>query len=193
GRARVRPPGRNPPDERRAHRREPLRRRPRAPSALPRERGAARRRTRRRPTLPRPSPRDAPALARRRDPMRRLLPLAALALAIAPSVACKAVSRLTDRDEHPIHAVALENAALYLDVAEREIEEGRTWRAIDRLVALRELEELAPETRLRSEALLDRAASIALERGRDDVDALEELWDLDLTPRMRALAGIRLA
>jgi hypothetical protein len=94
-----------------------------------------------------------------------------------------------DRGPHPLSKVDRENAAVYLDVAEDELAAGDPWRALDRLIAVREVPNLPPEVRMRSEELIDAAAEDAIQSARGAED-LEELYDLELSPRMRARAGV---
>ena len=125
--------------------------------------------------------------------LRRLV--LALGLVVGLS-ACSATRALFDDDEYPLGGVEIENAALYLDRAEEEMNAGQLERALDRLIAVRELQGLDPEDRLRSEDLIDRCAAALLaladqpDRG---TGSLEILWEADLSPRMRAQAGIRYA
>jgi hypothetical protein len=115
---------------------------------------------------------------------------------LAALPACATVGGYFDHEEHPISSAEPENAVLYLDLAEQELEAGHTWRALERLIAVREFQNLPPEVRLRSEDLIDRGAERMLaevEERPDNLELLEELWELDLSPRMRAKAGIRYA
>jgi len=125
--------------------------------------------------------------------MRHAASLLLLTLLLGPLAGCRAVAGVFDRSEHPLSDIERETADANLDYAEQEIEAGALPRAVERLVRVREVPNLPPETRLRSEALIDRAASLMLAVGDEDVDLLEDLWDLDLSPRMRARAGVRYA
>jgi len=125
--------------------------------------------------------------------MRALAPAVLLA-AVLP--ACASTRGFFDRSEHPISEADRENAAQYLDLSEQELASGETWRAVERLMAVREIQNLPPELRLRSEELIDRGAELLqaeAEQPGADLDLLDELWGLDLSPRMRARAGVRYA
>jgi hypothetical protein len=116
-----------------------------------------------------------------------------LLLALGPLAGCRTVSGWFDRSELPISGVERDNAAEHVAEAETEIERGDLGGALERLIALRGVQNLQPEVRLQSEGLLERATSQLLAEGADDLDLLESLWELDLSPRMRARAGIRYA
>ncbi|MEM7308537.1 MAG: hypothetical protein AAF682_17780 [Planctomycetota bacterium] len=120
--------------------------------------------------------------------MMRLLPLLLL---LAPLAGCQGLFR--DKGPYPISEAERENSAAYVDIAAQEIEEGKLSRALDRLVAVRDIENLPPEVRLRSEELIDRCASLLLARSEGDLDDLDDLWQMELSPRMRARAGVRYA
>lgn len=125
--------------------------------------------------------------------MRRLVPLA---LVLPALLGCASARGFFDRSEHPISEAEPGNAELYLDLAEEELAKGETWRAVERLIAVREIQNLPPELRVRSEELIDRGAELLqaeAERPGSDLSLLEELWELDLSPRMRARAGVRYA
>ena len=123
--------------------------------------------------------------------------LALLLPLLAALQACATVGGVFSHEEHPLSSVEPENAVLYLDLAEEELAAGNAWRAIQRVVAVREIQNLPPEVRLRGEELTERAAEAMLAQAEqqrpNDLGLLEDLWDLDLSPRMRAKAGVRYA
>jgi hypothetical protein len=109
---------------------------------------------------------------------------------------CEATRGFFDSSEYPISEAERDNAATYLEVAEQELEGGQTWHAVRRLIAVREIQNLPPEVRLRSEELIDRGAQELLRQAEapdSNLGLLEDLWGLDLSPRMRASAGVRYA
>ena len=106
---------------------------------------------------------------------------------------CTAVREFLDDDPHPISQADYDNVELYLELAEAEMAEGRLHKALDRLIAVRDLPNLPPESRVVSESLLDRCTDALLVSSDADLDALEELLDRGLSQRMGARIGVRLA
>ncbi len=109
---------------------------------------------------------------------------------------CTTVEEFFERDPNPVSAVERESSAFYLDLVEEEIERGELDKALDRLIAVREIPSLPPEVRLRSEDLIDLCATLMLERAAEpgsDPDDLDELYEMDLSPRMRARVGVAYA
>lgn len=89
-----------------------------------------------------------------------------------------------------------ENALRHLDLARAELAAGDIDTALDRLLALHAEIGLAPEHRVTTDALLEEAADRTLAEGggsSPDVDELEDLYSLDLPPRLKARAGVHTA
>lgn len=128
--------------------------------------------------------------------MSRSLPRWVLLALLPPLLlggSCTAVREFLDDDPHPISRADYDNVQLYLELAEAEMAEGRLHRALDRLIAVRDLRNLPPEARVKSEVLLDRCTDALLSSADADLEALEELLDRGLSQRMGARIGVRLA
>jgi hypothetical protein len=82
-----------------------------------------------------------------------------------------------------------EEAGEQLDLAETEIRDGVLQDALERLVAVREVEGLDPDMRARDEELLEEATALRLAE-LDSSEDLEELYDQELPNHLRARAGI---
>jgi outer membrane protein assembly factor BamD (BamD/ComL family) len=95
-----------------------------------------------------------------------------------------------------IEDLTVDTAAAQLVRADEERAAGRTIDAIERLVAIRDLERLGPDERRRCEELLDvtvRAWIDLLDDEPDGAELLLDLYDMDLPPRLRARAAVRAA
>ena len=111
--------------------------------------------------------------------MKRALVLV-VALALAPG--CRSLfSGSSDIDR--------ETAYQELDRAEDEIQDGALQDALERLVGVREVEGLDPDVRVRDEDLLEQATNKRIAE-LDTAKELEELYDQELPPRLRARAGV---
>ncbi len=82
-----------------------------------------------------------------------------------------------------------QEAGAQLDLAEREMQEGVLQQALERLVAVREVDGLDPDTRARDEELLEQATVRRIEE-LDSAEELQELYDQELPARLRARAGV---
>ncbi len=83
------------------------------------------------------------------------------------------------------------SAGEQLGLAQEDIEAGILQRALERLIAVREVDGLDPDVRARQEELLEEATRRRFaELEGSDSSALEELYEESLPERLRARAGI---
>jgi len=86
-----------------------------------------------------------------------------------------------------------ENATELLDQAEAEMASGDLERALDRLLAVREVEGLLPEVRARDEELIRRCADLTIAHYESEEygsGSFKRLYNLDLPLSLKARAGI---
>lgn len=89
-----------------------------------------------------------------------------------------------------------ETAGRHLELAQAELQAGEYPTALERLIELRQVSGLHPEDRNRCEELLERGVGQAVEHYSGPeytAGDLVDLYDLDLTPRLKAWAGTRAA
>lgn len=110
--------------------------------------------------------------------MRRAL---VLGLGLALASGCRSLFSGSDIDR--------ETAYQELDRAEGEMQNGALQDALERLVGVREVEGLDPDVRARDEDLLEEATQRRIAE-LDTAKELEELYDQELPPRLRARAGV---
>lgn len=84
-----------------------------------------------------------------------------------------------------------QNARENIDLAEQDIQSGVLQRALERLVAVREVHGLDPDVRAREEELLEHATRRRLDELKNsDSEELEQLYAEPLPERLKAQAGI---
>lgn len=113
---------------------------------------------------------------------RRALALGALALLGLASAGCASTPRANPQ-----------NAAGQVERARAEIEAGDLNRALDRLLAVRDVEGLVPEVRTLDDELITRCVDLLLQRYESndhDSGDLVDLYGLELPTRLKARAGI---
>jgi len=92
---------------------------------------------------------------------------------------------------HPFGDIDRKNAVAQLDEAEREIREGRSGKALERLAAVHGVSGLDPDARARENRLIDEAARVHFEElSGASSEELEEIFELPLPERIRARAGL---
>ena len=83
------------------------------------------------------------------------------------------------------------SAGEHIDLAQQDIQAGILQRALERLVAVREVQGLDPDLRARDEELLEEAARRRFEELKEsDSGEFEDLYDASLPERLKAQAGI---
>lgn len=107
----------------------------------------------------------------------------ALGLALSPwSAACRS---------SPYGEIERADAAHHLELAEKEIAEGKLQQALERLAAVHDVSGLDPDARSREERLIEEAARRRFEELADaPASELEALFDSELPDRVRARAGL---
>ena len=98
---------------------------------------------------------------------------------------------------NPYGDIHRETAADQIDIAEDDLGAGRLEDSIGRLVAVREVVGLIPEDRIRAEGLLELGVHRYLaeldESDHSDPEDYEDLFELELPPRLKATAGVHAA
>ncbi len=123
--------------------------------------------------------------------MRNLSPLALAAVLLPVLAGCGALGLGDSEDPGNVE---WETVDRHLELAGEEVAAGEYETAIDRLLPVRELQGISPESRRRMESLLAEAVLhlLAPESGCDSGD-LRRLFRLELAPSLRARVGVAAA